>query len=377
MGRQKTHDEFVAEVKNMYGDAYSVIGNYINSKTKIRMRHNICNYEWDVTANSFIIGDSKCPKCAGRHRNTEIVREEISEILGEEYVLISEYKRIDEHVIIKHLKCGHEYKVVPTSIIHQKTRCPLCFGKNKKTTEEYKIIVKTLVGDEYTVLGEYQNNRTHILMRHEICGHEYLVTPGNFINNESRCPQCFGKHQLTTEEFKTRVLNKVGSEYEVIGEYSNINTKVTFRHNICGNEFEMLPNNFVLAGQRCPYCNLQSKGENVINKYLEKLNYNYQREYVDREVTSSTGRVLRFDFALLSDNNVLALIEYDGEQHYRPVTFNGIDVNRAEALHDKTKRHDQIKNTYCQQHNIPLIRIPYWEFDNIESILTEKLSDII
>ena len=40
---------------------------------------------------------------------------------------------------------------------------------------------------------------------------------------------------------------------------------------------------------------------------------------------------------------------------------------------DLTKRRDEIKNKYCQENNIKLLRIPYWEFDNIENILEREL----
>ena len=39
----------------------------------------------------------------------------------------------------------------------------------------------------------------------------------------------------------------------------------------------------------------------------------------------------------------------------------------------KTIKNDEIKNKYCKDNNITLIRIPYWDFDNIENILKEHL----
>ena len=38
-----------------------------------------------------------------------------------------------------------------------------------------------------------------------------------------------------------------------------------------------------------------------------------------------------------------------------------------------TQRNDNIKNQYCKDNNIKLVRIPYWEFDNIENILEKEL----
>lgn len=64
--------------------------------------------------------------------------------------------------------------------------------------------------------------------------------------------------------------------------------------------------------------------------------------------------VLHFDFAIFDGEKLLGLIEYDGKQHFEPVVFFG-----GEDGFNKTKKRDQIKNTYCQTHNIPLLRLPY------------------
>ena len=61
-------------------------------------------------------------------------------------------------------------------------------------------------------------------------------------------------------------------------------------------------------------------------------------------------------------------IEYDGRQHFEIVKkFGGL-----EGFID-TKIRDTIKNTYCKKNNIKLIRIPYWDFDNIEKILHKEI----
>ena len=72
-----------------------------------------------------------------------------------------------------------------------------------------------------------------------------------------------------------------------------------------------------------------------------------------------------FDFYLPDYNTC---IEYDGELHYKAVDYFGGD----DALMN-TKCRDEIKTQYCKENNIKLIRIPYWEFDNIEEILNREL----
>lgn len=75
---------------------------------------------------------------------------------------------------------------------------------------------------------------------------------------------------------------------------------------------------------------------------------------------------LPFDF-YLPDLNVF--IEYDGEYHYHIIEFyGGLDKFISRKINDT------IKNEYCKKNDLKLIRIPYWEKNNIEKILKEELN---
>lgn len=68
---------------------------------------------------------------------------------------------------------------------------------------------------------------------------------------------------------------------------------------------------------------------------------------------------LRFDFAILdNDKKIVRLIEFDGIQHYKKQQYFTHSL-------EETQESDKIKNNYCKINNIPLVRIPYWERDNI------------
>lgn len=68
-------------------------------------------------------------------------------------------------------------------------------------------------------------------------------------------------------------------------------------------------------------------------------------------------KIGRYDFVILKNNTPIRLIEFDGEQHYK-------NIANWDSLELQQQR-DQIKNEYALSHNIPLVRIPYWERDNI------------
>jgi hypothetical protein len=84
-----------------------------------------------------------------------------------------------------------------------------------------------------------------------------------------------------------------------------------------------------------------------------------------------TNLPLRFDFYLPNHN---LLIEYDGEGHFMEVNFSGSLSNDLTKQRLKRMQYlDDIKNQYAQSNQYILLRIPYWEFENIETILSHHL----
>ena len=123
------------------------------------------------------------------------------------------------------------------------------------------------------------------------------------------------------------------------------------------------------GGQLCPNCTYKiSKGELRIRNFLDSNNIQYNREY--RFDDCKYKIPLPFDFYIESLN---MCIEYDGEGHYRPIQRTYDDNYNAEEMFKLTCIRDEIKNKYCKNNDIDLLRIPYWDYDNIETILEQKL----
>jgi hypothetical protein len=108
---------------------------------------------------------------------------------------------------------------------------------------------------------------------------------------------------------------------------------------------------------------LNSKGEEKIAQILNEhsITFNRQQKYPD--LISPKGAQLRYDFFI--DNKFL--LEYDGSQHYEEDT-------RSKNTLEERQLYDGIKNDYAKSHNIPLKRIPYWDYDKItlENIMSDK-----
>lgn len=253
------------------------------------------------------------------------------------------------------------------------TRCPKCQHRSyKKTHEEFIKEVFDLVGNEYTILEEYKTTNDKIRIRHnskECYFHEYSIRPNDFLKGY-KCPKC-SKRNKNTMDFIREIKNLVEDEYILMTLYQKNYLNVKMRHNEekCNyHEFLVTPNSF-LRGSRCPVC-ASSKGEKRVQKYLDLNSIKYIRQYRFKECKDI--KTLPFDFAIFNDNKLYCLIEYDGHQHFQAVDHWG----GQEGL-EKIQRRDKIKNDYCISNNIKLIRIPYWDFDNIEIILSEELKELL
>lgn len=113
-------------------------------------------------------------------------------------------------------------------------------------------------------------------------------------------------------------------------------------------------------------CRTQSIGEEKIEKILQQYNINYSKEYlqnVRKEIIYQHHKA-RFDFAIFQNNQLAYFIEFDGEQHFENMC-NKISGFCTPEKYQKTHERDIIKNQWCKDNNIPLIRIPYWHLKNL------------
>lgn len=115
----------------------------------------------------------------------------------------------------------------------------------------------------------------------------------------------------------------------------------------------------------CPYCNL-SKDAKRIFKFLYDCEFNFKQEYMFDDLIGLGKKKLRFDFAILNKDKLIALIEFDGGYHDKELNPD-IDNYKVVSTHDK------MKDDYCVSNDIPLLRIHHSEADEIESILSAYL----
>ena len=152
--------------------------------------------------------------------------------------------------------------------------------------------------------------------------------------------------------------------YRILSPYISASDKILIDFN-CGHEPNWITPNALKQNKGCPVCN-ESKGEKAIRAYLEDNNIEFIQEY--RFDGCKYRLRLPFDFYIPSLN---LCIEYDGEQHYKAFNYFG-----GEEKFKLTQKRDKIKNNYCEDNGINLLRIPYLELDSIEDILDEEFEKL-
>lgn len=363
---KKTTDKqatYLGKVKTLKGTDYEVLGNYVNSKTRIEILHRPCQYKWSPYPGSFLRTKYGCPRCAGNERiDTSTYKNKVKALVGDEYEIIGEYLNARTPVLKKHNLCGYLFETTPYSFTNMGTRCPKCRPNYQPTNEEFVKEVILAVGSEYTFTDTYVISQTPIGVTHN-CGYSWRVSPANFLAKKSRCPKCAGNAKYTQDEFTKKVYDSFGDEYTFIEDYINYVTAILCRHE-CGLEWDIAPNN-LFQGKRCPRCYNDSKGERLVRCILSKSKHKFTTQKTFDGCAHE--KLLRFDFYIPELNTC---IEYDGEQHYRPVDFSGKGTVYAIKEFELTKKRDGIKNKYCRDNNINLIRIPYYLTDGeIEEVI--------
>ncbi len=184
-----------------------------------------------------------------------------------------------------------------------------------------------------------------------------------------RCSKCISERMTklrssTTEEFIKKAKSIHGDKYD----YSKVDYIDRLKPVIIicplHGSFEQTPN-IHLSGCGCPRCK-QTKGEAMIEGFLDKSGIEYVKEYKLPNTSLFCDRkYLLADFFLPKDNTI---IEYNGQQHYYPVSiFGGEEGFLSQQERDITLRQ------YCLKNGIKLIEIPYSERDNIGEILNKEL----
>ena len=262
--------------------------------------------------------------------------------------------------------CGKKIDVDSGNLRSGKTQSCGCQTKNLIGKKNKKDKVGQRIGSLTVIRDSGQRKNGSIVWECRCdCGTICYIPTSNLRENHTTSCGC-KQYQLISEKLKLKLLGKQYGLLTVIEELPSSNHESKWKCRCeCGNIITTtgwhLTSNII---QSCG-C-LKSKGEQKIQSLLIENNIPFERQKRFDTCLSDSQKPLYFDFFI--DNKYL--IEYDGEQHF-------LDSPKGYYSEEKIKtirRNDSIKNEWCKNNNISLIRIKYTDFDNItiEKLLLQE-----
>ena len=249
MPKRITHEQFVERIK-IKSPNIRIIGEYVNSTTKLPCQCLVCEHEWNPCASDLSKGTG-CPKCS-RKRQTKSHEDFILEMKTKHptITILGKYVNAKTRVLCECKTCRHEWNPQPYSL-SQGGGCPKCGNNIKKTQEEFVLEIETK-NPNIKILGNYVSNQTKVLCKCKVCEHEFTSAPKHLIQGHG-CSKCAKNYKRTHKEFVGE-MKTINPDIEIVGEYGNNRIPILSKCHICAYEWKTSPSH-LLDGTGCPKCN--------------------------------------------------------------------------------------------------------------------------
>ncbi len=324
-----------------------------------------CGTKKYVVRHSLLSGQSTSCGCLSGERTSERCRKNcVGQVFGELTVLEMLYRYKNNKTYCRCLcSCGKECIVSMSNLITGHAKSCGCHSLEFAwNTRGRSNLVGLVFGKLIVVemLYGYKNKQTYCRCMCE-CGKETIVHIGNLMSGRTSSCGCL---EQSSRYERCHYIDLIGQKFGMLTVTERTNQKATNGSVVwkclcdCGNIVYATTTCLRLHRKTSCGCSAYSNMENFIASVLTDNNINYipQAQFADcRNIFP-----LRFDFYLYDYNTV---IEFDGEQHSRPVDFFG-----GEEGFIKRVENDNIKNNYCFKNNITLIRLPH-------TLTTQQIKD--
>jgi len=260
----KTEEEFIKQISSI-NPTITVLGNYINSHSRVKCRCQLCGNVWNPLAWDIIRGNG-CPACAKTSTSfmEQIILISLRTILGENNVISRDKKTIGMELDIYIPQ--YKYAIEPGSWFWHSSKINRDIMKRQLCKE--KGITLLTVYDSFSNSDvPFEDNC--IVYNYDIGAEEKHPTLKSLVENllSEFGKDCFfsedvwtqietdayiHSHRITTQEFKTRVATR-NNKVDIIGEYRGYKQKVRCRCKQCKKEWMVSPVH-LLNGQGCADC---------------------------------------------------------------------------------------------------------------------------
>jgi hypothetical protein len=272
---------------------------YNNSLTKLNLKCNIHNHEWEVSFNNFINNKTICKLCGIKNTAISKLKSQIeveNDIIKKCEILNYTYKPfiyIDNKTSNIYLKCGldnNEWNVSYNNFINQNTCCPKCGNRPKITQDIAEENIKNVCKQNDYIFKPfiYKNNLTKIYLKCNNDNYEWNTTYQNLINSKTGCPKCANLVSPSQEDAINNI-NKMCIEknYTLTKPfiYENCNSIISLKCNSDNHEWNTTYKRFINRQNGCLKCtgNLllsQQETEQNINKMCIEKNYILTKPFI-------------------------------------------------------------------------------------------------
>lgn len=356
----KNKEDFIRKIE---GDKFIFIGGeYENQHSKFHIKDNE-GYEYLVSPYSYNIYGVGHKFSVKNPFTVNNIKKYLTINNYDIELLSNRYKGNYDKLKWKCLKCDEIFEKSFNVIKRNEFKglCNNCSRKKGQENHRVKDTLKQIENMGYIIMfGENGSHEDIIIMDKE--GYLYNTTWNRLCNMSGKTLlKTYRGNQFNRYNLNIYIKNN-NLNITLISHYYKDNClHVIYKCNECNRVFDKKMVDFKELLNKCLYCKREISSLNKkTTQYLEERNIKYIKEFKFEDCKNN--RQLPFDF-YLPDYNIC--IECDGEQHYRPVDFTSKkDILSIEEDFKLIQYRDSIKNKYCEDNNIKLIRIPYWEFND-------------
>lgn len=346
---------------------------YINAKQKLEIKC-ACGNIFNTTFDSFKFKNKiKCNNCSTREisqLNTlkyndvkSYIESKNCKLLSDEYISVKQKLQIQ-------CSCGNIFvRSFNKFNSSNQIKCLKCQNKRSWKFDTVKHFIEIESESGCVLLSNVYRDRNQKLNIKCSCSKNFITNFHTFLNqNKRHCDEC-SLQNFQNKKKKGIVFLKeyvsTNSESNLISEeYNNYHERLDFVCS-CDNKFQTSFASFMNGKTKCNFCSPNSKLELLAEEYFINNKVNYETQYSFSDLRGINDGLLRFDFALFDkNNNLLFLVELDGEQHFKAFSgFGGLEK------FETVKIHDNLKNEYSKNKGLDLYRISYNQKDEVEIIL--------
>lgn len=297
---------FQDKLNELYGKEFELIGDYINSKSRVKIRHLVCGETFEIGAGVIFSKKKKlCPSCKKTKNRyskkvlkekTEKFRIELKERGLGSFDILSDYIDARTEVLFIHKECGYEFKDTPKKFLKRLNKCPNCnprgqrmFNSQKEKNDYYQSELDA-VKKGFKIRSNCISKNKEILLYHEECNKEFKVALAPFLKKKCKCPHCHPNRykysmDITIKEKIRYFERELGGEYNILTGFTTIEDEVELRHKRCGRVFKKRIGQALrprLNISLCPYCELEKRRKAFLDKLYSKWGDAYEMvgEYV-------------------------------------------------------------------------------------------------